>query len=135
MALYSINPATGAATPIGPTGLAAPDHNGLSSGSSTLYTIQQFGTSRPVVYTLDTSTGAATRIATTSGVFGPVVVKGKLYNESWTRCTINPSGICAHSMYSFNPATGKTVFVSNVRTPLQVISDGLALFLPDGGLG
>ena len=125
MTLYSIDPATGAATPIGPTGLTLPDHDGLSSGSSTLYTIQQSGTSTPIVYTLDTSTGAAAPIGTTPGVFGPVVINNKLYAESWTPCTINPSGICAQSIYAFYPATGNSVSVSNVSTPLQAPSDGL----------
>lgn len=126
MTLYSIDPTTGTARPIGPTGLTLPDHNGLSSGSSTLYYIQQFGTSTPTVYTLDASTGAATPIGTTPGVFGPVVIKGKLYAESWVRCMTNPSGICAHSIDAFDPTTGNTVTVSSVRTPLQAASDGLA---------
>ena len=126
--LYSINPATGAATLLGPTGLTPPAHGGLSSGSSTLYLFQAFGTTpTPAsVYTLNTTTGAATLIGNSPGVFGPMVIGGTLYAESWISCTTNPSGICAQSIYSFDPTTGNSTFVSKVNTPLQAISDGLA---------
>jgi hypothetical protein len=126
MNLYSVDPASGAATLIGPTGLNPPDHNGLSSGSGTLYYTQQFGTSTPTVYTLNLSTGAATLVGSIPAVFGPVVIGGTLYAESWVPCTANPPGICAQSIYSFDPATGTSALVSNVSTPMQEISDGLA---------
>ena len=126
MNLYSVDPASGAATLIGPTGLNPPDHNGLSSGSGTLYYTQQFGTSTPTVYTLNLSTGAATLAGSMPAVFGPVVIGGTLYAESWVPCTANPSGICAQSIYSFDPATGTSALVSDVSTPMQEISDGLA---------
>jgi hypothetical protein len=126
MNLYSVDPASGAATLIGPTGLNPPDHNGLSSGSGTLYYTQQFGTSTPTVYTLNLSTGTATLVGSMPAVFGPVVIGGALYAESWVPCSANPSGICAQSIYSFDPATGTSALVSNVSTPMQEISDGLA---------
>lgn len=126
MNLYSIDPATGAAHLLGSTGLNNPDHNGLSSGSSTLYYTDQFGTATPTVHTLNTTTGAATRIGNTPGVFGPIVIGGMLYVESWIPCTANPSGICAQSIYSFDPTTGNSAFVSNVSTASQTITDGLA---------
>jgi hypothetical protein len=126
MNLYSINPASGAATLLGPTGLSLPDHNGLSSGSGTLYYTRQSGTSAPTVYTLNLSTGAATLVGRTPAVFGPMVVNGKIYAESWIPCTANPSGICAQSIYSFNPTTRTSAWVSDVSTPMQTINDGLA---------
>jgi hypothetical protein len=63
--LFSINPQTGAMTAIGPLGASAvPNGQGyyasLSVGSSTLY--MEF---RSNLYTIDTTTGAATQVGTT----------------------------------------------------------------------
>ncbi len=63
--LFSINPQTGAMTAIGPLGAAAvPNGQGyyarLSVGSSTLY--MEFGSN---LYTINTTTGAATQVGTT----------------------------------------------------------------------
>lgn len=59
--LYSINPSTGAATLIGPTGLALGAWRSLSTNSGTLYFANG-----PDLYTLNTATGAATLV----GAFG-----------------------------------------------------------------
>jgi hypothetical protein len=64
--LYSIHPATGVATRIGPTGLtgigSAGSWYGLSTNSATLYL-----SDAKQLYKLDTSTGAATVIGATGG--------------------------------------------------------------------
>lgn len=70
--LYSINPSTGMATLIGPTGLSYGSWRGLSTNSSTLY----FGDG-PDLYTLNTSTGAATLV----GAFGGSAETGVLLTE------------------------------------------------------
>ena len=59
--LYSINPATGAATEIGSTGLPIGGVMGMSAGGNTLYV-----TANNALYALSTTTGAATFITTTN---------------------------------------------------------------------
>ena len=80
MNLYSVDPATGTATLIGSTGLAPPDHIGLSSGSDQLYLTAQYGTSSPALYLINISPGGgvATFLTNTPAVFGPVFVGGNL---------------------------------------------------------
>ena len=70
--LYSINPSTGAATLIGPTGLGYGAWRGLSTNSSTLYFADGAD-----LYTLNTSTGAATLV----GPFGGSAEMGVLLSE------------------------------------------------------
>jgi PEP-CTERM motif len=70
--LYSINPSTGAATLIGPTGLAYGSWRGLSTNSSTLYFADGAD-----LYTLNTGTGAATLV----GAFGSSAELGVLLTE------------------------------------------------------
>ena len=70
--LYSIDPVTGVATLIGPTGLGYGAWRGLSTNSSTLYFADGAD-----LYTLSTSTGAATLV----GAFGSSAEMGVLLTE------------------------------------------------------
>lgn len=135
MNLYSVDPASGNAILVGSTGLAPPDHAGLSSGSDQLYLTAQFSSTSPNLYSIDTHTGRTTLISSIPAVFGPVVIGGKLYAESWTPGTCNATGVCAQSIFAIDPATGTAVFVANVSTPTQLISDGLAPIGPSGPPG
>jgi hypothetical protein len=69
--LYSINPKTGGATLVGPTGLSPTAIvEGMSTGSDILYVTRD-----PSLYRIDTTTGASTLIGTSpSGLFGPMMV-------------------------------------------------------------
>jgi hypothetical protein len=73
--LYSINPLTGAATLIGPTGLGYGSWRGLSTNSSALYFADGSD-----LYTINTSTGAATLV----GAFGGSAEMGVLLVEGGT---------------------------------------------------
>lgn len=90
--LYSINPTTGAASLIGPTGLGYGTWRALSNNSSTLYF-----SDGPDLYTLSTTTGAATLVgALGSGAqMGALLLEGGvLYggdNTNNTLDTINAS--------------------------------------------
>jgi uncharacterized protein (TIGR03437 family) len=90
--LFSINPETGAITMIGPVG-AIPNGQGtyaaLSVGSSTLY--MEFNSN---LYTINTTTGAATQVGTTDGndylTSVPLFENGTYYAGSGSRIgTIN----------------------------------------------
>jgi hypothetical protein len=70
--LYSINPSTGAATLIGPTGLGYGSWRGLSTNSGALYFADGAN-----LYTLNTTTGAATLV----GAFGGSAEMGVLLTE------------------------------------------------------
>jgi hypothetical protein len=70
--LYSIDPTTGAATLIGPTGLGYGSWRGLSTNSSTLYFADGAD-----LYTLSTTTGVATLV----GAFGSSAEMGVLLTE------------------------------------------------------
>lgn len=87
--LYQINPNTGAATKVGPSGLPSLSGawaNSLASNGTTLYyTLNMSGISS-TLYTLNTSTGAAVAIGGTgtSGIIGsvfagPTFATGQLY--------------------------------------------------------
>jgi hypothetical protein len=72
--LYSINPTTGAATLVGPTGITVGGGNGalsVSNDSGTLYWAVQSSSVafQWSLYSLSTSTGAATLLGTTIGSF------------------------------------------------------------------
>jgi len=73
--LYSINPVTGAATLIGPTGLGYGSWRGLSTNSGALYFADG-----PDLYTLNTNTGAGTLV----GAFGSSAEMGVLLTEGGT---------------------------------------------------
>ena len=70
--LYSINPSTGAATLIGPTGLGYGSWRGLSTNSGTLYFADGAD-----LYTLNTTTGVATLV----GPFGGSAEMGVMLTE------------------------------------------------------
>ena len=70
--LYSINPTTGAATLIGPTGLGYGSWRSLSTNSSALYFADG-----PDLYTLNVNTGAATLV----GAFGSNAEMGAMLTE------------------------------------------------------
>ncbi len=87
--LFSINPETGAVTTIGPIGASAiPNGQGsyarLSVGSSTLY--MEFDSN---LYTINTTTGAATQVGTTDSngylTSVPLFENGTYYAGSWFR--------------------------------------------------
>jgi hypothetical protein len=115
MDLYSINPLTGAATLIGPTGLGYGSWRGLSTNSGTLYFADGAD-----LYTLNTSTGAATLVGAfgDSAEMGVLLVEGgTLYGGDDTHGTIDtinfgtgaatsgpgPSAGFAGSFYGFAP--------------------------------
>jgi hypothetical protein len=70
--LYSINPFTGAATPVGPTGIALGPWRDLSANSDVLY----YGNGADL-YTVDTTTGLGTLV----GAFGGAAEIGALLTE------------------------------------------------------
>jgi hypothetical protein len=70
--LYSIDPTTGAATLVGPTGIGYGSWRGLSNNSAALYFADG-----PNLYTLNTSTGAATLV----GPFGGSAEMGAMLTE------------------------------------------------------
>jgi hypothetical protein len=83
--LFSINPSTGVATDIGPTGIGAGQT--LSVNSDTLYFAQGYN-----LYTLNTSTGLATLIGATgdeSQMYALLVVDGILYGVDGAHGTID----------------------------------------------
>lgn len=86
--LWSINPATGSATLVGPTGFNAIGQSGLSSNSNTLYLI-----SDGELYTLSTSTGAATLVGPSSPYDAMIGEGAALYGASifGTIDTIDPA--------------------------------------------
>jgi hypothetical protein len=100
--LYSVNPATGATTLIGATGLnSAVAEIGLSTGAGTLYFAD--GTN---LYSLSTTTGAATLIGGTGGPeFGALVFEN---GELW-----GGSDFPGHGVYTLNATTGAATFVAN----------------------
>jgi hypothetical protein len=105
--LYSIDPMTGAATFIGPTGLNAQHYTSLSAGGPTLYFACVCGSSPEVLYSLNTTTGAATEIGPTStgNIGGLVFENGTLYAGVNTNTS--------NSIYTLNTTTGAGTFVAN----------------------
>ena len=90
--LYSINPTSGAATLVGPTGLSYGTWRGLSNGSD-----QLLFSDGPNLYSLNTSTGAASLIGALGGSaeLGVLLSEGGLLyggdDVNLTVDTINPS--------------------------------------------
>jgi len=113
--LYSINPGTGAATLIGPTGLnsnvGGPPTIGLSAGSPTLYISYGNSYSSATLYSVNTTTGAATPIGSTGadGIGAVVLVNGTLYGGSNWQGTTQ-----ADTVTVLNPATGAGVLAASV---------------------
>ena len=91
--LYSVNPSTGAATSIGPTGVGLGAWRDISTNSSTLY----FGNSSDL-YTLNTGTGAATLV----GPFDSFVPIGPLFTEGGILYGLDRS----NGAYTINTSTG-----------------------------
>lgn len=100
--LWNIDPSTGSSTRIGSTHLdmTTSPYTGLSAGSNNLYIA--LGSN---IYTINTSTGAASYVGVSSGTdFGALVdVSGTVYGAS----VVSPNEI-----YTFNPSTGTSAFVS-----------------------
>lgn len=92
--LYSINPVTGAATLIGPTGLGYGAWRGLSTNSAALYFAD--GTD---LYTLNTNTGAGTLV----GAFGSSAEMGVLLTENGTLYGGDETN---YRVDTINPVTG-----------------------------
>jgi hypothetical protein len=85
--LYSVNPSTGAAALIGPTGLGLGNVRSLSTNSSALYFSNGAN-----LYTLNTSTGAATLIGGLGGgteISVMVTEGGVLYGSDSTHNTLD----------------------------------------------
>lgn len=129
--LYSINPTTGASTLIGSTGITSfISHNGLSTGSSTLYLTVDFNAfSGPGnLYSLDTLTGVATLLGTSSpasaAVFGPVMVDGQLFAGSCANNCSSPG-----SIYTIDTTSGAVTFVSAISGATNIF-DGMAPVIP-----
>jgi hypothetical protein len=117
--LYSINPLTGAATPIGLTGISLGPWRDLSVNSGTLY----YGNGADL-YTLNTSTGAGTLV----GAFGSgaeigalVTVGGILYGGDQGNATID----------TINTSTGAATILPG--TPVSDIWGLAPDPLPAGG--
>jgi len=119
LSLYSINPTTGAATLIGPTGLSLSTTvsdtigGGVSVGSNTLYFSLGPSFTSDALYTLSTSTGAATLIGDTGvdGLAAELYENGTLYGGS------NFSGMTqVDALYTLNPTTGASTFVADVTS-------------------
>ncbi len=103
--LWNINSSTGSATRIGSTliDVIAGAPLGLSAGANNLYVAMGSN-----IYSVNTATAASTLIGTTpTTAFGALVqVDGSLYGSS----IIN-----ARQIYNFNPTTGISTFVTELR--------------------
>ncbi len=139
--LYSINPTTGAATLIGPTGITAGGGTGalsVSNDSGALYYAVQSSSVafQWSLYGLNTSTGAATLLGTTSGtpnvgdeeVNAMLLEGGTLWaefgnNTGSTIGTINTSDAAASVMEAATqPGGGAPNFVGLAPDPLSPTS-------------
>jgi hypothetical protein len=95
--LYSINPANGAATLVGATGITLGTWDGMSSGGSQLYVSS--GTN---LYLINTSTGAGTFIGSISPAeFGAMVNVGGTW---WGGNDLGPA-----QLYTFDPSTAAVI--------------------------
>jgi hypothetical protein len=101
--LWNINPATGANTFIGATGvdMSTSIYAGLSTGSSILYF--SLGSN---IYTINTATGLASFIGTSGSTdFGALI--------SVSNTVYGTSVVAPNSIYTFNPTTGLAAFLTN----------------------
>ncbi len=116
--LWNINASTGAATRIGSTLVNIGSNSvGLSTGANTLYLAVASS-----IYTVDTTTGKATLIATSGAAdFGALVeVGGSIFGTSTTG---------AQQIYRFDPTTKISTFVTNYNS--NGYSFGLAPMVPE----
>lgn len=123
--LVSINPATGAATPIGNTGLTMPGGLTYNPVSGTLYAIDTYGGGE--VYSINTTTGVGTSLSGT----GNVPLPGSLaYRSADNLFYANYPGISTNIIYRLDPVTGlihDTIGIVNkgVMGGMAVRSDGV----------
>ena len=101
--LYSIDPMTGSATEIGPTGVSLSGVFGMSSGGDTLYISHDDN-----LYSLNTKTGAATLVGTATGPIGfgaEVSINGILYGGGF-------EGASTPKIYTLNSQNAAATFLS-----------------------
>jgi len=104
--LFSVNPATGASTLIGPTGLGSGGFQSMSSGASVLYTAVPDTTGQfTLLYSVNTTTGAATEIGNT-GIAADVSSIGFAFGQLYAA---DVSG----NYYTLNTSTGVATLVGN----------------------
>jgi hypothetical protein len=98
--LYSVDPASGAVTLIGPTGVVPGEYTGMSTNSKSLYL-----TVSSNLYVLNTTTGAATLLGNTgtSAIGAMVFEGGKLYAGVYSPYQVD----------TLNTSTGEGTFVSD----------------------
>ena len=122
--LYSVNPATGAGTLIGPTDLPLNPAYQLSTGSSVLY----FGEGNEL-YGLNTLTGAATDIGPT-GLFGDgidgLVSEGGVLYAGYAASGSAPPG----SIYTIDTTSGAATFLATQSSTIGLVY-GLAPIVPE----
>lgn len=135
--LYSVNPTTGAATLIGPTGLSTTNGDlALSAGGDALYMVNNDATGNAgVLYSLSTSTGAATLIGPTGTVgFGAMVFQngvlyGLLGSSPYSLCTLNTSTGAATIVFP------TTQYDASGLAPAGLIPAPLSLTFPGQDVG
>ncbi len=104
--LYSVNPATGASTLIGPTGLGGGGFQALSSGATVLYsTAPDTQGENTLLYSINTATGAATEIGNT-GIAADVSSIGFAFGQLYAA---EQSG----NYYTLNTSTGAATLIGN----------------------
>ena len=122
--LYSINPTTGAATLLGPTGVATGLASGsigfsLSTGSSTLYFEDDFD-----LYSLNTTTGKGTLIGQSGA---PGIGFNSLVSENGTLYGVESSNTLPYNtLYEINTSTGVGTSGSTLNPDVSVAPRGLA---------
>jgi hypothetical protein len=122
--IYTINTATGATTALG-----APTDANLASGglaydsaNSTLYATGLDGSSQSAFYSLNTSTGAATKIAQISGGYSfdtGGLAYDSTHNVLYATAT---NGGSSTSLFGINPGTGATSLIATTTTTTSTSS-------------
>jgi hypothetical protein len=130
--LFSVNTATGGATPIGASGISSSSGDGMAmNAAGTLYWAGKGATG--ALYTLNTSTGAATAGPTLSGApLSLSQIKGLAFDSSGTLYGIDlqPTTFLA-DLITINPATG--VITNLGATPNGLTSLAIAPVPEPGG--
>ena len=122
--LYSINPTSGAATLLGPTGVltgvvAGSYGYGLSTGSSTLYFEDDFD-----LYSLNTTTGKGTLIGQSGA---PGIGFNSLVSENGTLYGVESANTLPYNtVYTINTSTGAGTLDATLNPDVAVASWGLA---------